>query len=92
MTVSVAVAGATGYAGSEILRLLLSHPQYRAGSMTIGALTGASHAGQSVETLMPHLVELHGRTIEKTEPSRLAEHDIVYLALPHGHSEKIAQS
>ncbi|WP_296104307.1 N-acetyl-gamma-glutamyl-phosphate reductase [uncultured Corynebacterium sp.] len=92
MTVSVAVAGATGYAGSEILRLLLSHPQYRAGSMTIGALTGASHAGQSVETLMPHLVELHGRTIEKTEPSRLAEHDIVFLALPHGHSAKIAQS
>ena len=81
MTVSVAVAGATGYAGSEILRLLLSHPQYRAGAMTIGALTGASHAGQSVEALMPHLVELHGRTIEKTEPARLAEHDIVFLAV-----------
>ena len=92
MTVSVAVAGATGYAGSEILRLLLSHPQYRAGAMTIGALTGASHAGQSVEAFMPHLVELHGRTIEKTEPSHLAEHDIVFLALPHGHSAKIAQS
>ena len=46
--VKVAVAGATGYAGGEILRLLLGHPAYLAGKLKIGALTGASSAGQSV--------------------------------------------
>ena len=40
MTFSVAVAGASGYAGGELLRLLLAHPQ-----VEIGALTGASNAG-----------------------------------------------
>jgi len=46
--VKVAVAGATGYAGGEILRLLLGHPAYLAGKLKNGALTGASNAGQSV--------------------------------------------
>ena len=43
MTINVAVAGASGYAGSEILRLISAHPD-----VEIGALTGATTAGQSV--------------------------------------------
>ena len=55
MTISVAIAGATGYAGSEILRLLLSHPAYLGGELRIGALTAYSTAGKKVAELMPHL-------------------------------------
>lgn len=85
----VAVAGATGYAGGEILRLLLGHPCYQAGELEIGALTGASNAGQSVGELMPHLPELAQRTIQPTTIEVLEGHDVVFLGLPHGHSAAI---
>jgi len=49
----VAVAGASGYAGGEVLRLLLAHPD-----VEIGALTGASNAGLPLGVLQPHLVPL----------------------------------
>ena len=61
MTYSVAVAGASGYAGGEVLRLLLSHPD-----VEIGALTGGSNAGAQLGTLQPHLVPLADRTLQAT--------------------------
>ena len=91
MTFSVAVAGATGYAGSEILRLLLAHPDYQSGKLSIGALTGGSNAGASVAELMPHLTPLAERQIQETSAETLRGHDAVFLALPHGHSAEIAQ-
>ncbi|WP_151641331.1 N-acetyl-gamma-glutamyl-phosphate reductase [Corynebacterium sp. 11A] len=91
MTISVAVAGATGYAGSEILRLLLAHPAYLSGELRIGALTANSSAGQSVADLMPQLLPLHERVIEETTAENLAGHDVVFLGLPHGFSAEIAR-
>ncbi|GHI84465.1 N-acetyl-gamma-glutamyl-phosphate reductase [Streptomyces xanthophaeus] len=89
MAVRVAVAGASGYAGGEVLRLLLSHP-----GVEIGALTGNSNAGQLLGSLQPHLVPLAGRTLEATTPEVLAgqgrPHDVVFLALPHGQSAAVA--
>ncbi|MET9960111.1 N-acetyl-gamma-glutamyl-phosphate reductase [Streptomyces sp. NPDC006326] len=85
MVVRVAVAGASGYAGGEVLRLLLAHPE-----VEIGALTGNSNAGQLFGTLQPHLVPLAGRTLEATTPEVLAGHDVVFLALPHGQSAAVA--
>lgn len=90
--IKVAVAGATGYAGGEILRLLLGHPAYLAGTLQIGALTGASNAGQRVGELMPHLPELADRVIEPTTIDVLSGHDVVFLGLPHGHSAEIGQA
>ena len=58
MPVSVAVAGASGYAGGEVLRLLLSHPE-----VEIGALTAGSNAGERLGTHQPHLVPLAGRVL-----------------------------
>lgn len=87
--VNVAVAGATGYAGGEILRLLLGHPAYSAGTLRIGVLTGASNAGQLVGELMPNLSELADRTIEPTTVDVLEGHDVVFLGLPHGQSAEI---
>lgn len=86
-TYSVAVAGASGYAGGEVLRLLLAHPSVR-----IGALTGGSNAGQSLGALQPHLVPLADRVLEETTPETLAGHDVVFLGLPHGQSAPIAEA
>ena len=85
MTVKIAVAGASGYAGGELLRLLLTHPE-----VEIGALTAASSAGSKLGAHQPHLVPLAGRTLLDTTAETLAGHDVVFLALPHGHSAEIA--
>ncbi|WP_460358620.1 N-acetyl-gamma-glutamyl-phosphate reductase [Mycobacterium sp. ZZG] len=87
---SVAVAGASGYAGGEILRLLLGHPAYADGRLTIGALTAASSAGTTLAEHHPHLLPLADRTLEPTEADVLTGHDVVFLGLPHGHSAALA--
>ena len=83
--VSVAVAGASGYAGGELLRLLLGHP-----GVQVGALTAAANAGQPLGALQPHLTPLAERILEPTTPAVLAGHDVVFLALPHGASAELA--
>ncbi|MHC3454200.1 MULTISPECIES: N-acetyl-gamma-glutamyl-phosphate reductase [Streptomyces] len=90
MSVRVAVAGASGYAGGELLRLLLAHP-----GVEIGALTGNSNAGQRLGSLQPHLAPLAERVLEPTTAEVLAgqgrPHDVVFLALPHGQSAAVAE-
>ncbi len=86
-TVKAAIAGASGYAGGEVARILLGHPH-----VTIGALTGGSNAGQSLGVLQPHLVPLADRVLEPTTLEVLAGHDVVFLGLPHGQSAEIAQA
>lgn len=88
---SVAVAGASGYAGGEILRLLLGHPGLSDGSLTIGALTAAASAGTLLGEHHPHLLPLADRVVEPTDADVLAGHDVVFLALPHGHSAALAE-
>ncbi|PHQ48406.1 N-acetyl-gamma-glutamyl-phosphate reductase [Streptomyces cinnamoneus] len=86
MAIHAAVAGASGYAGGEVLRLLLAHPEVR-----IGALTGNSNAGQRLAALQPHLPPLADRVLEATTTEALAGHDVVFLALPHGQSAEVAE-
>lgn len=85
MTFNVAVAGCTGYAGGEVLRLLLGHP-----GITIGNLTAGSSAGSRLGDLVPHLVPLADRVVLETTPDNLRGHDVVFLALPHGASAAVA--
>src|ERR1700751_274281 len=87
----VAVAGATGYAGGEILRLLRGHPTYAHGRLTIGAVTAAASAGSTLGDHHPHLTPLAPRLVEPTVLDVLAGHDVVFLALPHGHSAALAE-
>jgi len=82
----VAVAGASGYAGGELLRLLLAHPE-----VEIGALTANSNAGEALGALQPHLLPLADRVLEPTTVEVLAGHDVVFLALPHGTSGAVAE-
>ncbi|MGA4846513.1 N-acetyl-gamma-glutamyl-phosphate reductase [Streptomyces sp. G5(2025)] len=86
MAVRIAVAGASGYAGGEALRLLLGHPEAQ-----IGALTGNANAGQPLGTLQPHLTPLADRVLEPTTTEVLSGHDVVLLALPHGQSATVAE-
>ncbi|WP_329458719.1 N-acetyl-gamma-glutamyl-phosphate reductase [Streptomyces sp. NBC_01497] len=86
MALRVAVAGASGYAGGEILRVLLGHPE-----VEIGAVTGNSNAGQLLGALQPHLLPLAGRVLGETTATTLAGHDVVFLALPHGQSAAVAR-
>lgn len=88
---SVAVAGASGYAGGEILRLLLGHPAYADGRLTIGALTAAASAGSTLGEHHPHLLPLADRVLQATDADVLAGHDVVFLGLPHGHSAALAE-
>ncbi|MEU7480686.1 N-acetyl-gamma-glutamyl-phosphate reductase [Lentzea sp. NPDC042327] len=85
MTVRIAVAGASGYAGGELLRLLLGHPD-----VEIGALTANSSAGDQLLKHQPHLLPLADRQLQDTTVDTLRGHDVVFLALPHGHSAELA--
>jgi N-acetyl-gamma-glutamyl-phosphate reductase len=85
MTIRVAVAGASGYAGGETLRLLAGHPD-----VEVGALTAHSSAGTPLGAHHPHLRALADRVLVPTDVEHLAGHDVVVLALPHGASAPIA--
>ncbi|GAA2257149.1 N-acetyl-gamma-glutamyl-phosphate reductase [Streptomyces amakusaensis] len=85
MTFGVAVAGASGYAGGEILRLLAAHPE-----VEIGTLTAHSSAGRPLSEVQPQLGSLHNRLLVETSADSLAGHDVVFLALPHGQSAELA--
>ncbi|MEU2263300.1 N-acetyl-gamma-glutamyl-phosphate reductase [Streptomyces sp. NPDC019645] len=86
MALRAAVAGASGYAGGELLRLLLAHP-----GVEIGALTANANAGQRLGALQPHLLPLADRVLAATTADVLAGHEVVFLALPHGQSAAVAE-
>lgn len=81
MTYSVAVSGASGYAGGELLRLLADHPD-----VDVRTVTAHSNAGQPLVAHQPHLRSLAHLTLQETTPETLSGHDVVFLALPHGQS------
>jgi len=85
MPVSVAVAGASGYAGGELLRLLSAHPEF-----DVVTVTAHSNAGQPLIAHHPHLRSLAHLTLRETTPEVLSGHDVVFLALPHGASGAIS--
>ncbi|WP_308799937.1 N-acetyl-gamma-glutamyl-phosphate reductase [Agromyces silvae] len=85
MTYSVAVSGASGYAGGEILRLIADHPEFE-----VRTVTAHSNAGQPLIAVQPHLRTYTHLTLRETTPEVLAGHDLVFLALPHGASGAVA--
>lgn len=84
MSLVVAVAGASGYAGGELLRLLADHPD-----VTVKTVTAFQNAGQSLISVQPHLRSLAHLQLADTTPDTLSGHDVVFLALPHGKSGEI---
>jgi N-acetyl-gamma-glutamyl-phosphate reductase len=84
MGIRVAVAGASGYAGGELLRLIAGHPEF-----DLVAATAHSQAGVPLSTVHPQLTGLD-LTLSATDPAALADADLVFLALPHGQSAALA--
>ena len=81
MVLSVAVAGASGYAGGELLRLLSAHPDFE-----VRTVTAHSNSGQRLIDVQPHLRSLSHLVLGDTDADTLSGHDVVFLALPHGAS------
>lgn len=83
--IRTAILGASGYVGGELLRLLAAHPELRATK-----LFGESKAGRPLSKVHPHLAPFYAETFEKFDEAALADVDLVFAALPHGHSQAIA--
>ena len=84
--IRTAILGASGYVGGELLRLLAVHPELE----PVG-LFGDSRAGQGVGDVHPHVAAVYADSqIQKFDDSALDGIDLVFAALPHGHSQKLA--
>ena len=82
---TVAIAGASGYVGGELLRLIAAHPE-----LELVAATANSNAGSTIGSLHPHLVDFADVVLLETTPANLAGADVVFLALPHTTSAEVA--
>lgn len=79
---AVVVVGASGYAGGELLRLLLSHPR-----LAVASAVASSHAGALVGDVHPHLRFAYaGDRFDSWSSATVADCDVVFFALPHGES------
>lgn len=76
-----AIVGASGYAGTELLRLLLEHPKFE-----VSVITAHSNAGELISSVAPQLSKLSDRRFEKFDLAKVNACEIVFLALPHGES------
>ena len=85
--VTAAVAGASGYAGGEIVRLLLGHPDIH-----LRTVAADSQAGRRLAEVHQHLAAARDLVLEPTTAASLRGHDVVFLALPHGASAALAVS
>jgi len=80
----IAVVGASGYAGGELLRLLSGHPEFE-----ISYVAAGSNAGELISNLHPQLTNFLGRKFEATNVEMINKCQLVFIALPHGESAKL---
>jgi len=85
--VTVAVAGATGYTGIELVRLLAQHP-----FVSLEILASQSYAGQPLHRVYPHLLPYVGQTLSPQEIEQLLAAEVIFLALPHGHAAPVVEA
>ncbi len=81
---NIAILGASGYTGVELVRLLTTHP-----GMRIAALTADRRAGQSMGDVFPHLSHLDLPALQRVEDLDFSAIDLVFCALPHGTTQEV---
>lgn len=86
--VKVGIIGATGYAGAELLSILLRHP-----GAEISHITSESHTGKKISELYPHLRGIFEKTLESlNDIEKIAgDCDFIFIALPHGHAMDVGK-
>ncbi len=84
MTQNIAILGASGYTGAELVRLIATHP-----SMKIAALSANSKAGLTMAQVFPHLRHLDLPVLQKIEDLSFDGIDLVFCALPHATSQAV---
>lgn len=85
MALTVAIAGASGYVGGEIMRLVANHPE-----LELKTVTANSNVGQTVSSLHPENSTHRDLVFVETSASNLQGHDVVFLAMPHSKSAEVA--
>ena len=83
---NIAILGASGYTGAELVRLIAGHP-----GMRITALSAGRNAGREMAAVFPHLGHLDLPVLQEIEAIDFSGIDLVFCALPHGHSQAIVQ-
>lgn len=81
---NIAILGASGYTGAELVRLIATHP-----NMRIAALGANSKAGQSMAAVFPHLRHLDLPALVKIDEIDFADIDLCFCALPHATSQEV---
>ena len=82
--INVGIIGATGYAGTELVRLIYAHPQAQ-----ISAISSVSFQGQKISEVYPSYIYLNDMICETAEEV-IAKSDVIFAALPHGLSQELA--
>lgn len=85
MAYTVAIAGASGNVGGELLRLVAAHP-----NLELKTVTASSMVGQKVSALHPAVERFKDFEFKENTAENLAGHDVVFLALPHSKSAEVA--
>lgn len=82
----IGIAGATGYTGIELVRLLVHHPE-----VTLQFATSETHAGKKLSEVHPHLLDTTDITLTSIADIASFDPDLVFLALPHGESMRFVE-
>jgi N-acetyl-gamma-glutamyl-phosphate reductase len=85
--IRTAILGASGYVGGELLRLIAAHPE-----LALTQLFGESKAGQPLRAVHPHLAAAYPDTLIEKFSGALHGIDLVFAAIPHGHSQRLASA
>ncbi len=86
MKIKAALVGATGFTGLELIKLLLSHPNFEL------VYLSSSEGGENIEDIYPALEGVYSYTLQKTDPKKIIELcDLAFLALPHKSAMEVAK-